>query len=45
MKLTKSQRRALKAERKNEARRGRHDAYVSCGLKRVRGAQGGVYYE
>jgi len=32
-------------ERKNAARRAKHDAYKSCGLTRVVGALGGVYYE
>jgi hypothetical protein len=27
------------------ARAARHAAYTSCGMKRVRGALGGVYYE
>lgn len=30
---------------KNAARRGRHAAMTSLGLKRVKGALGGVYYE
>ena len=29
----------------NEDRRARHEAMTSLGLKRVRGALGGVYYE
>lgn len=29
----------------NNNRRARHDVLVSCGLTRVRGAMGGVYYE
>ena len=37
--------RRLAANKKNAARRARHAAFTSCGLKRVRGAQGGVYYE
>lgn len=36
---------AREKERKNAARRGRHEAYTSLGLKRVKGALGGVYYE
>lgn len=35
----------LVAERKNAARRAKHAAYTSCGLVRVKGALGGVYYE
>lgn len=31
--------------KKNIARRDRHAAFTSCGLKRVKGALGGVYYE
>lgn len=34
-----------KNERRNRIRRERHAALVSMGLKRVRGALGGVYYE
>lgn len=34
-----------KRERRNRARRERHAVMVSMGLKRVRGALGGVYYE
>ena len=30
---------------RNRARRDRHAAHTDLGLKRVRGAQGGVYYE
>ena len=29
----------------NQARRDKHVAYTSCGMVRVRGALGGVYYE
>lgn len=36
---------AIKNEIKNQARRDKHAAYTSCGLKRVKGALGGVYYE
>lgn len=36
---------ALHNERKNAARRERHEVLTSMGLKRVRGALGGVYYE
>lgn len=36
---------AREKERKNAARRGIHEAYTSLGLKRVKGALGGVYYE
>jgi len=32
-------------ERKNAARRAKHDAYKSCGMTRVVGGLGGVYYE
>jgi hypothetical protein len=32
-------------DRKNAARRAKHQAYTDCGMKRVRGALGGVYYE
>lgn len=32
-------------DRKNAARRAKHQAYLDCGLKRVRGALGGIYYE
>lgn len=32
-------------DRKNAARRAKHQAYLDCGMKRVRGALGGVYYE
>ena len=32
-------------DRKNAARRAKHAAYTSLGLKRVKGALGGVYYE
>jgi hypothetical protein len=31
--------------KRNQARRERHAAYKELGLNRVRGAQGGVYYE
>jgi hypothetical protein len=34
-----------KTQRKNRLARERHEAYTSAGLKRVRGALGGVYYE
>lgn len=30
---------------RNQARRDRHAALVSLGLKRVKGALGGIYYE
>jgi hypothetical protein len=30
---------------RNKARRDRHAAYTSCGLKRVKGNLGGTYYE
>lgn len=33
------------AARRRAAARARHAAMVSCGLTRVRGALGGVYYE
>jgi len=36
---------ALLAERKNKARRDRHQAMKDLGLNRVVGALGGVYYE
>lgn len=36
---------AVKAEKANKARRDRHAAMTSMGLKRVKGALGGVYYE
>jgi hypothetical protein len=36
---------AIKAEKKNSARRARHSAYTDLGLKRVKGALGGTYYE
>ena len=32
-------------ERKNAARRARHQAYLDCGMKRVKGSLGGTYYE
>lgn len=32
-------------DRKNAARRAKHQAYLSAGMTRVRGAQGGIYYE
>jgi hypothetical protein len=32
-------------DRKNAARRARHQAMLDLGLKRVRGALGGIYYE
>jgi hypothetical protein len=32
-------------ERRNENRRARHQAMLDLGLKRVKGALGGVYYE
>lgn len=35
----------IRAARKNAARRARHAAMTDIGLKRVRGALGGVYYE
>ena len=35
----------LRNQRKNAARRAKHQAYLDCGLKRVRGALGGIYYE
>jgi hypothetical protein len=34
-----------KKDKKNAARRAKHQAYTDCGMKRVRGALGGVYYE
>lgn len=30
---------------RNRARRDKHAAHTSCGLKRVKGVLGGVYYE
>ena len=37
---------ARKATRaRNEAARAKHDAYTSAGMKRVKGAMGGTYYE
>ena len=36
---------AVMRARKNEARRDRDDVMRSCGLVRVRGAMGGVYWE
>jgi len=36
---------AERREKQNKARRERHEALTSLGLKRVRGALGGVYYE
>ena len=36
---------ARKRERANAARRAKHAAYTSCGMTRVKGALGGVYYE
>lgn len=36
---------AVKAEKRNRARRERHEILTSMGLKRVKGALGGVYYE
>jgi hypothetical protein len=37
---------ARKATRKrNFAARAKHEAYTSCGMKRVRGSLGGIYYE
>jgi hypothetical protein len=35
----------VRKDKKNAARRARHQAYTDCGMKRVRGALGGVYYE
>lgn len=35
----------ISQEKKNAARRAKHDALTSLGLKRVKGALGGVYYE
>jgi len=35
----------LKRLARNKARRERHQAMLDCGLVRVRGALGGVYYE
>ena len=29
----------------NDARKARHQAYLDCGMVRVKGALGGVYYE
>jgi hypothetical protein len=37
--------RAIKAEKVNKARRDRHAAMSDMGLKRVKGALGGTYYE
>lgn len=34
-----------KRERARESRRARDDAYRSCGLRKVRGALGGTYWE
>ncbi len=34
-----------KSQIATSARRARHDAYMSLGMVRVRGALGGVYYE
>lgn len=36
---------ALIRRERNVARREKHAAYTSCGLKRVKGALGGTYYE
>lgn len=36
---------AYKQAKNNQARRARHQAYLDCGMIRVRGALGGVYYE
>lgn len=32
-------------DQKNAARRARHQAYTDLGMVRVRGSQGGTYYE
>jgi len=37
--------RAARREKKNRAARAVRQAYSDCGMKRVRGALGGVYYE
>ncbi len=34
-----------KRAKRNAARKARDEAYRSCGLKKVRGALGGVYWE
>lgn len=34
-----------KRKKRNEARKGRDEALRSCGLKKVRGAFGGIYWE
>ena len=39
------ERNRAKKDRKNKARRERHQAMLDLGLKRVRGSLGGVYYE
>ena len=35
----------VKRIRHNRARQARHQAYLDCGMIRVKGALGGVYYE
>ena len=35
----------LRNDRRNAQRRANHAAYLDCGMKRVKGALGGVYYE
>jgi hypothetical protein len=42
---TKEQHEALIRRERNAARRARHQAFTDCGLKRVKGALGGTYYE
>lgn len=34
-----------KRQKRNAARKAVDDAYKSCGMKKVRGALGGTYYE
>lgn len=38
-------RRKLRNQRRRAARQATRQAYESCGLKRVRGSQGGTYWE
>ena len=35
----------LKRKHRNAQRRARHQAYLDCGMKRVKGGLGGTYYE
>lgn len=35
----------VQRKRARDNRNARHEAYISCGMTRVRGSQGGIYYE